>query len=691
MKRPLSEYVDPEFNIPSKDPFYKTNHIFNGLFDKKIVLKEDKVSSTNIVGFVAVNFSQVVIQKVIEVYGPVECLLSCGHTSMARREAIIRPGTEMSCYRCGMMYAYRSFEHEWSHIIFKSSPALFHRFVTMYSAHFGAHVEVLIRQIVEAFDDLRVNSLWSLVYPGSAGEIALKWKELAEAAPDLNENFISWIFGVALDAENLNRRKGPFHDLVPLARKATEAVKGRGAANMLAVVRWFLEQCLERLINPPEEEEKGEGQEEQQESGDKSDDRESPQSQARPETRDEAAQQLSDRAHTFRRDQEHYQLSQHDKTVNPLHKLQISDEAALAKIFNMPMQGKQEEVPTLQSMGLKVPVDGDMEGAIKALQRASEGELSKNQFLLTEAAAKVLIADVEPKHISPNARIVIPLDEEEQIDRMRSVFAKFIGKKISRLVDDGDEIDVQAMIQYRMDGQDDAVFEDDGFDRGFSYLTLCDMSGSMTGNPFNYVCIGSEMLKRALDYPFVRGNLWGFRGAIGKDFGVYPTIKEKIAALTNGGEVWIYKYHKDCDGYLATEVEAQGLYANQKSTIPVSCDGMTPTHTGIHVAVKHLASSTPPGMKKRLFLLTDGNPTQFKVDGKDISREALMGFVRKEIEYARTKKVMIYTVILGNEITDADALEMFGPPSFWRRVPAIEIGQALLEVVLREFVRFLRH
>lgn len=691
MRKPLSEYTDPETNLPSKDPFYKTNHIFNGLFDKKIVIKEDKISSTNVVGFVGVNFGQVVVQKVTEVLGPWDSLLSCGHITTARREnAAIEKEVEASCYRCGMMLAYRNFEHEWSHIIFKSSPMLFHRFVTMYTAQFGVHVEGLINQIVQSFDDLRVNSLWSLVYPGSADEIASRWRERAEASRDLNSNFTAWIFGVGLDAENLSYRKGPFHDLIPIAKQATEEVKGRGAANMLMVVRWFLEQCIDRLIHPPEEQPQEQGDEQQEKSGDQDDNRESQDAKPPPETRDEAAQQLSDQARDFHKDQTHYSLSQHDVSINPLHKLQRSEETALAKIFNTPIDGKQEEIPTLAPTGVKTPLDVDMEDSLQSLRKAVEGQLTENQFLLAESIGKVFIADVEPKDIIPNSRIVIPQEEEEQIERMRSVFAKYIGKRISRLVDDGDEIDVQAMIQYRMDGQDDAVFEDDGLTRGFSYLTLCDMSQSMQGNPFNHVCVGSEMLKRALDYPFVRGNLWGFRGAIGEGSGTYVTLKEQIASLTKGGEAWIYKFHADCDGYISNGVDAHGTFG-QKLTIPVKCDGMTPTHTAIHVATKYLASNTPPGMEKRLFLLTDGNPTQFKLDGKDLSREALLRFVRQEIDYAKTKKVKIYTVILGDEITDADALTMFGPPHTWRRIPAAQIGQALLEIVLREFVRFLRH
>lgn len=686
MPKPLPEYTNPEINLPSKDPFYRTNRIFNNIFDKNMVLKEAMISCTNVVGFINVNFNQVVIRKVADTFdGNSESLLTCGHTVMARHNAeAYGRKQEMTCYRCGFQRAYRNFEHEWSHIIFKSSPALFEQFVTMYSAHFGVRVSELIRLIVHAFDDLRVQSLWTLVYPGSAHDIYQNWKDAAEQDVELNHNFITWIFGVALDAENLSNKSGPFHDLIPIAKKAAQEVRGRGAANMLMTVRWFLEQCLDRLINP-EDEEQEEGQENEEESGDADKDNDA----APPETRDEAAQQISDKTtHDFRREQQHYSLSQHDKTINPLFKLQKSDEAALAKIFNTQMLEK--EVPTLQQQGPKTPIDIDMEGAIKALKKASDEEMPVNQFLLTDASAKVLLAEVEPKHISPNSRIVIPSAEEDQIDRMRSVFAKYIGKKITKLIDDGDEIDVQALIQYRMDGQDDSIFEDDGLTRGFAYLTLCDMSQSMEGTPFQYVCIGSEMLKRALDYPFVRGHLWGFRGAIGKGADNYKTISEKMQALTNGGEVWIYKYHRDCDGYLAPAVEAISA-TGFKTNIPVLCDGMTPTHTGVHVAAKYLAAKTPPGMEKRMFILTDGNPTQFKNNGHDLPREALLRFVRKEIDNARANRIKVFTIILGDEINDHDAAEMFGHQTMWRRVPAMNIGSALLDVVIREFVRFLRH
>lgn len=684
-----SDHVNPDGWLPSKDHFEKTNKIFNSLFAKKITIKEGAVSKTNVIGVIWVNFAQVAIRKILEKYGHDEFLLTCGHTMEPRQGFIVEPDTEVNCYRCGMVFSYRSFEHEWSHIIFKSSPALYDRFIQLYASQFAEPIAGLLALIVNAFDDIRVNSLWRLVYPGSADDIEKKWKELCEENPEANTNFIGWLFAVALGAENLG--SGPFHDLIPLARKAMSAVRGRGAANMLVVVKWFLEQCIDRLIHPPsEDEKKQEGKENEQQSGENGSDGEEGEHSGPPaEDQQEAIERIMKNAYDFRRGQEHHTIDKSDYVSKIAFALPKNEEAALTKLLNLKLENKQE-IPDLQPSGEKRPIDPDMEAAVEALQQAAIGDTSSNQHLLANASSKVLLADVKPEHILPDSKIELTEESLTNIERMRAVFAKFIGKKISRLIDDGEEIDVQALIQYRLDGQSDEVFEDEGLTRGFAYMTLCDMSQSMEGSPFHYVCAGSEILKKALDYPFVQGYLWGFRGAIGVGHGVYVTTPEKIAALTKGGEVWIYRYDEACDGYLSSGVEATGYNEEQREIIPVSCDGMTPTHTGIHLAVKHLSTYVSSGMEKRIFLLTDGNPTQFKHDGKDLSRDALMRFVRKEIDTARSKNIKVYTIILGDAITEKDAFEMFGPQAYWRRVPAEQVGSALMELVTKEFVRFLR-
>jgi len=645
-----------------------------------------------------VNFGQVVVQPVVYVEGRGR-ELACGHEHRIQqgghRITSNNLGVEAVCYRCGMINAYRSFEHEWSHIIFKSSPAMFDKFIQLYANHYGSYeVAPLLALIIGVFDDVRVHSLWNLVYPGSASEIENRWRECNNAASDINTNFITWLFGVALESTRIG--PGPFFDLVPVAKKATEAVRGRGTANMLLVVRWFMEQCIDRLMKPPENSPKQSEKEKDRDDGTKGgtagQSNESPEAEqlAPAQSRDEAVQKLNKNLRDFNRAQTHHLIDKADYVSKIAYRLQKQEEESLSKIMNIRVDElKKQEIPDFDPQGLRRPIDGEMEETVKTLQQSDGGDLTQNQYLLSNTE-NVLIADVLPEHIIPESRIILGQEQEADITRMRAVFAKFIGKKITRLVEDGDEINIQALIQYRLDGQNDEIFEDEGLTKGFAYLTLCDMSDSMDGVPFNYVCLGSEMLKKALDYPFVKGHLWGFRGAIGMGSENYVLMREKLLAATKGGEIWIYKYNRECEGYFAREVETHGSGGFPRDKIPVKCGGMTPTPTAIHLAVKYLNSSVSSGMEKRIFLLTDGNPTQFKLDG-GVPKEHLMRAVRKEVDTARSKGVKIYTTILGNEITEKDAYEMFGPQTFWKRVRADLVGQALLEMVITQFVGFLRH
>jgi len=128
-----------------------------------------------------------------------------------------------------------------------------------------------------------------------------------------------------------------------------------------------------------------------------------------------------------------------------------------------------------------------------------------------------------------------------------------------------------------------------------------------------------------------------------------------------------------------------------RTVVDVGCGGLTPMNTALHVALKDLITQTPAGMAKRMFLLTDGNPTQFTTKGNNLNDKFLRGLVAKEIQIARQKGVQVYTFIIGSGIKDKYALEMFGPPRFWRRVGGdVSIGKALVEVVLSEFVKYLK-
>lgn len=120
---------------------------------------------------------------------------------------------------------------------------------------------------------------------------------------------------------------------------------------------------------------------------------------------------------------------------------------------------------------------------------------------------------------------------------------------------------------------------------------------------------------------------------------------------------------------------------------------MTPMNTSLHVALKYLHTHVSDHMTKRVFLLTDGLPTQFKTAGGVISGIFLQKLVRKEINEARKKGIEVYTFVLADKdvIPDDAALTMFGPRHKWDRITnKKQIGDSLVKLVTREFVSHLQ-
>ena len=114
-------------------------------------------------------------------------------------------------------------------------------------------------------------------------------------------------------------------------------------------------------------------------------------------------------------------------------------------------------------------------------------------------------------------------------------------------------------------------------------------------------------------------------------------------------------------------------------------------NSAVNVAVTHLWKKMPSGMAKRMFLLTDGSPTQTRTSGGSLPTFLLRKFVAKEINLARKHGIQVYTMIIGShEINDAEALEMFGSRKYWRRVGSATVGKTLSSLVLTNFDKYLK-
>jgi hypothetical protein len=718
---------DASSEVTNKDPIYKTHDIFCNTFNKnvKIIASEDKFSKTNCKGIIWLDFNQVRIQTITELLRTEDSrsyyLLDCGHEFKTARDKVFSKGKRIPCFRCGGVDVYRSFEHEWSHIIFKSDPFLYDQFVRSYFTNLlnRGHKLKYLREdfikflylVVNAFDDLRITDLWGRVYAGSAYEITEKWKYLCNSNRDMNDNFISFIFGVALDVDNLNTQDGKFSELIPIIIKATENVKGKGPAKMLLTVRWALDKCINKLIEnlPPEpdqsEEEKGNPQNQllpapviqhiKQPTGDAQTEPPDNQDQsskddnnggaAPPPKQDDKTRALQkmvkgskplDVSEDHHRPDPSKERDANSKTNDAIIKFVFGNED-VDEAFDNAIQPDEGEI------------DKDIQDQLDKLQSAAQPKNSQD-FLLANAKAKVVIADVKRDDIKPSSEIVLTAEQNAAVARMRAAFARVMGQQRQKMSEDGVDLEVQSAIQYLVDPSENEVFEQDTIKKGFAYLTLCDMSGSMDGDPFKKVCIASEMLKKALDYPFVQDHLWGFRGATDTQYRYYRSPNDVLRA-TKGGEVWLFKYAQDCRGYIGRKTVIGYTNNGVKVEVKVECDGLTPLNSALHVSSKFLSTHVPVGMTKRMFLLTDGYPTQFTNKGTSLSSKSMIDFVSQEIANIRQKGIKVYTFLIGNEIKDEHALKMFGPVNTWTRISSTQsIENALVTTVCREFTRYLK-
>jgi hypothetical protein len=791
---------EPKVN---KDPFHRTMDIFNGVFKKHVKLSAGPTNSTDL-HTIYINFGEFRPSKIVETVRPgadsdhAIFLLECGHEWEGRVLAKdLQPkkvGDWGMCALCGADTAYRGFEHEWQHIIFKSDLAARVIFCEQYAdqllrqAPTGSvskhELVTFLHMLVNAFDDIRVNSLWEKVYPGSATAIWDRWRYFAARMENINNAFLPFIFAVAFDIPT--NPQGEFEPMRPVIDWALKAVKYRGFNNMLLDVRVVMDRCMGALLTkmkppaaiqpppppslmlpaPPTPSPGGSGQ--QQDKEEKTDGEElgnsngyqenkeadQDQSQANQKGGEEDQETDADQGQTgsgsdagnqqavssgqeSQRDQEGGGAGKVDQEDNSssgglsgrssLQQLlggvpsatdvsatEADRSNALARLMQDPnnLDSKEEHaLPTPEdlitaqkSQALRAALnrvlhmdlsdledlespsqgepDADMQAQIDVLQ---SGVAQKNESsqLTDGARAKVTIINVTSEG-KGRTHIEIGPDERVIIQRLRAAFLRSMGKQKAKRSSVGTSVDVESLIQYLGDHQDSDIFQNEDVNQGFAYSVVCDMSGSMS-RCFPVVCQAVEMLKQALDFPFVAGNLWGFRG------GQPLTTAGGKNARFGGGEVWMYRYEKDVDWYTGTVPLRIFPGPNGIVDVPVECGGITPMNSAINIATSHLWRKMPAGMAKRMFLLTDGSPMQVKVTGRQISEFILRQFVANEIAKARKHGIEVYTLVIGDHaISDEKCQQMFGQKKFWRKVGQDRVGTVLLTLVLQNFTRYLR-
>lgn len=268
-KKPATSSDDDDDHAPrvNKDPYYRTTDIFNGVFKKKVRLESSKSGNSTDLKTIYVNFGETkpspIRDFVREGRDDAHSIyrLECGHDWEGKAGHPLDGSKWGSCWTCGSAQSYLGFEHEWQHIIFKTDIVAKTLFVNQYIKQLtsvapnvdAVELERFLHYLVNAFDDIRVNSLWEKVYPGSAWAIWDRWRwYTAKSGDDVNKSFLSYVFAIALGIDT--NPKNEFQSMRKTVEWGVQTVRYRGFQNMLITVRAVLDHCMGALLSkfPPQ-------------------------------------------------------------------------------------------------------------------------------------------------------------------------------------------------------------------------------------------------------------------------------------------------------------------------------------------------------------------------------------------------------------------------------------------------------
>lgn len=130
-------------------------------------------------------------------------------------------------------------------------------------------------------------------------------------------------------------------------------------------------------------------------------------------------------------------------------------------------------------------------------------------------------------------------------------------------------------------------------------------------------------------------------------------------------------------------------------TAKTSIGGVTPLHLAIRVALRFLERGTE---LKHLFAVTDGFPIYQRKDGTSYNTRQLILMAREEAQIARSRNIATTGVIIGNGYGDSVTYDLgprelrfiFGSDRHWKQVHPQRLGADLVQLVAGSFVDYLK-
>jgi hypothetical protein len=592
------------------------------------------------------------------------------------RDGILRAATDGTKVFLPKMHPNRlvATKHELAHIYFESDIAMRLAFVKALIRDLEKKSKTQLASVtrdkliedlcflINIFDDVRVNSLWGLIYPGDGRDMT-EWYEdkvgpemLERAADEYPDGDIAHLFTYAIllcikqdpKSTRWERFRGDIEE-------AIEKVHYKSFEAMLLIVR----DLVEKLAKEIAEEDKQEKDDAQTSSPDGSDD-----SSSSDESPPDLAGALADVENSKRPgdDFDHddagfdhkksppqvknpKKLQDQEDMIRRVLGVQLDDEDEVHKALDgaeddqiQKVQAIQQKMADLQAKRMRDP-DGELSRRVKADVRFTD----------------VKRADIVPTDMTP--------EELAVAKNWRRHFMKVMGAMRRRVSPEGYELVTPLYIHQKLNNQPLVCYRRPQTGRGFRLKILVDLSGSMYGHKFQQVEKLYRVLQYALDFPFVHMDVMGF----------YSSEK---------GVVNIVRYEKGVKGLLSAKSKPGGI---------------TPLPHAIQVAGQDLIGCKH---ESYLFVLSDGHPV-YRLKGSSgsgrrafVHQKMLLNWTTDSVKELQRYRVKTYCFMIGRahgyDIPSEEKLDrMFGRP-YWERVGDETLFRDAFTFVKERFLQYLR-
>lgn len=591
---------------------------------------------------------------------------------------------------------YEDVEHEIAHILFDSDGLALNYFIDDWSkavsdslakSDFLVNTEILSKgmfSICNLTEDVRVNSLWGRIYPGSGRlirkgdyEAVATYREQYPTPGSIVEAF-AWVscgHDLPDDSE--------FKSFEPIFKESLDKVKDGMFSTTLVVSKWTIRQIVQHLIQEGVEQsamsEGNQGQQSQQ-GGQQQQSQGGGQQQQQNQQSQQQEQQGQGQNQSQQQEQQGQQEQQQQggkrKAKNEQEAMQMVEQMLRKHVQNeraelnkTPLKDRnantrEEEANSRQTanqaLGQKTDDESMQEHMEQAADKANSDisdirnklglsdPMSIDGWVKKDTDAQVTFVDVASNQITEVTKL--NSGDRKTISRLRAIFNRELGKKRMSLNEIGSSIDVRSVIDRRVSKNDCPIFMQDNPGRGFKALVMIDQSGSMGGHKRDNAERACQILTQALDYPFVDLGIWGWTS-------------------TYASETQITRYDSACKGYRHKDYSQGG----------------TPLHIAMEMGCRYLEIGTET---KYLFMCTDGCPSYATTRG-GFSQKSAVEQTADTVRNSRRKGVNVIGVLFGNDVPDSTANQMFGVRR-WLRMPEKNIGTDLTRLVSTCFSNFVK-